>query len=109
MGLGVSIRFPTRSRFLEPLQEGITAARHRLDEGRAVELALWPGGYGGRWFVIVDPDDRQTFLAEGSISDPTRFPQRIRAAALALALEGLHGRFLIEHDRETGIVSIRRG
>src|SRR2546423_847560 len=40
MGMSVPIRFPTRSRFLEPLQEGVKADRHRLEEGRAVDMAL---------------------------------------------------------------------
>jgi len=108
MGEAVTIRFPRRSEFLEPLRDQIKLNRHRLEGGEAIEVSLKPGGYGGKWSVVIAPDDHETFQAEGSISDPTRFPQRIRVAALALAQEGLHGRFFIRHDRDSGAVSIRR-
>jgi hypothetical protein len=42
------------------------------------------------------------------MKDPSRFAQRIRVAAWALFEEKVFGRFVIEHDRKSGIVSIRR-
>lgn len=49
-----------------------------------------------------------TFKVVGTMLDPTRFPQRIRVAACALLQEKAIGRFIIEHDRKTGIVTIKR-
>lgn len=102
------VRFPMRTRFHEPLSLGIKLNRPRLDEGRPIEVVLRPGGYPGRWAVIVREDDPERFEAIGSMGDTSRFPQRIRAAALALHREGAFGRFLVEHDREGGVVTIRR-
>jgi hypothetical protein len=48
-------------------------------------------------------------LDVGSMSDPSRFPQWIDVAAWALHEEGAFDQFVIEHDRESGIVTIRRG
>ncbi|QDV36949.1 DUF6884 domain-containing protein [Tautonia plasticadhaerens] len=104
----MTVRFPMRTRFLEPLRLGIKLHRHRLDEGRPIEVVLGPGGYQGRWVVVVREEDGERFEAVGSMNDPSRFPQRIRAAALALHREGAYGRFLVEHDREGGVVTIRR-
>ena len=58
--------------------------------------------------MIIRPDNLEEFEAVGSMSDPSRFPQRIKVAAWALRQEGAFGRFIVEHDRESGIVTIRR-
>jgi hypothetical protein len=104
----MKVRFPSRSEFLEALRLGIKEQRPRLDLGHLIEIHLDPGGYKGRWFVIVREEEEEEFEVVGSMRDPTRFPQRIKVAALALLQEGAYGRFDIMHDRESGIVSIKR-
>ncbi len=104
----MKINYPMRSEFIEPLREAIKLGRSRLEEGRLIEIKLTPGGYGGKWSVIVRPDEEKEFKVVGSMKDPSRFPQRIRVAAWALREERVFGRFVIEHDRECGIVSIKR-
>jgi hypothetical protein len=79
-----------------------------LDRGRLVEVRLDARGYYGRHFIRVDADDRETFEVEGTMKDTSRFPQRMKAAALALFLEEAFGRFEITVDRESGIVTIKR-
>ena len=74
---------------------------------RPIEVRLKPGGYRGRWPVIIRQNDNDEFEAVGSMNDPTRFPQRIRVAARALHLEGAYGRFGISHDPDP--VSSRSG
>jgi hypothetical protein len=39
-------------------------------------------------------------------SAPTRFPQRIKVAAWALHQEKAFGRFVIEHDRDSGTATM---
>lgn len=102
------IRFPKRSGFLKALRLGIKLGRSALDSGQPIEIQLEPGGYHGRWIAVIRPEDDEEFEVSGSMRDPTRFPQRIRAAAWALHREGASGRFEIMHDRESGIVTIRR-
>lgn len=104
----MNIRYPTRSEFIDALREGVKLGRSRLEEGRSVEVKLKPGGYHGKWSVIIHPDDSKEFKVVGTMKDPTRFPQRTRVAAWALFEEKTYGRFLIELDRESGILSIKR-
>jgi hypothetical protein len=104
----VTIRFPTRSQFFDPLRLGIKLARSRMDQGRPIEVQLEPGGYRGKWVVIITPENHEEFEAIGSMRDPTRFPQRIKVAAWALHQEKAFGRFVIEHDRDSGTVTITR-
>jgi hypothetical protein len=104
----MTIRFPIRSESLDALRSGIKLGRSALDAGRPIEIPLKPGGYVGRWPVIIRQEDDEEFEVVGSMNDPTRFPQRIRAAARALHLEGVFGRFEIRHDRDPGVITIRR-
>lgn len=104
----MTIRFPASSKFLDPLRSGIKNGRTRLEHGNPVEIQLKPGGYRGKWVVIIRSDNHEDFETVGSMSDPSRFPQRIKVAAWALHQEGLFGRFIIENDRESGIVTIKR-
>jgi hypothetical protein len=89
------------------LREGVKLGRSRLEEGRSIEVKLKPGGYQGKFSVIIHPDDSQEFEFVGTIKDPTRFAQRIKVAAWALFEEKIYGRFVIEHDRESGTVTIK--
>ncbi len=104
----MTIPYPTRSEFIDTLREGVNLGRSRLEEGHSIEVALKPGGYQGKWSVIIHPDDSKEFTVVGTMKDPTRFPQRIRVAAWALFEERTYGRFVIELDRESGIVTIER-
>jgi hypothetical protein len=104
----MNIRYPNRSKFIDALREGVKLGRSRLEEGHSVEIKLKAGGYHGKWSVIIHPDDTKEFKVVGTMKDPTRFPQRTRVAAWALLQEKIYGRFVIERDREAGIVSIKR-
>ena len=104
----MNIKYPTRSEFIDSLREGVKLGRSRLEEGRSIEVKLKPLGYQGRWSVIIHPDDSKEFKVVETMKDPTRFPQRIRVAAWALFQENVFGRFVIELDRESGIVTIKR-
>ena len=104
----MKIPYPTRSEFIDTLREGVKLGRSRLEEGHSIEVALKPGGYQGKWSVIIHPDDSKEFTVVGTMKDPTRFPQRIRVAAWALFEERIYGRFVIELDHESGIVTIER-
>jgi len=104
----MNIKYPTRSQFIDALREGVKLGRSCLEEGRSIEVRLKPLGYQGRWSVIIHPDDSKEFKVVGTMKDQTRFPQRIRVAAWALFQENVVGRFVIELDRESGIVTIKR-
>src|SRR5262249_17722229 len=96
------------SEFIDALREGVKLGRARLEQGHIVEVKLKPGGYQGKWSVIISSDDPKEFKVIGTMEDPTRFPRRIRVAARALFEEKLSGRFVIGHDRKSGIFTIRR-
>jgi hypothetical protein len=104
----MNIKYPTRSQFIDALREGVKLGRSRLEEGRSIEVKLKPRGYQGKSPVIIDQDDSKEFKVLKTMKDPTRFPRRIRVAAWALFQEKVFGRFIIEHDRESGIVTIKR-
>jgi hypothetical protein len=84
----MTIRFPMRSEFLDALRTGIKHGRAELECDHPVEIRLKPGGYQGKWVVIIRPDNQEEFEAVGSMSDPSRFPQRIKVAAWALTSGG---------------------
>jgi hypothetical protein len=102
------IKYPTRSEFIATLRHRIKLERARLESGHPIEIALKPGGYAGKWAVVVRADDDREFEVLGSMKDPSRFAQRIRVTAWALREEGLFGQFAIDHDRESGTVAIKR-
>lgn len=107
----MQIPFPKteRSRFLARLRSGVKEGRARLESGKPVEVQLESRGYGGRFAVIIRPEDQEEFEVHDSRKiDPSRFPRRIKVAALALRLEEIYGRFIIAHYPEDGIVSIQR-
>jgi len=101
-------KYPRESKFIGALREGINAGKPRLEEGHLIEIGLEQGGYAGKGTVIISPDDPDEFEVAGVIKDSDRFSRRIRVAAWALFEEKIYGRFIIEHDRESGIVTIKR-
>ncbi|MCX5636068.1 MAG: hypothetical protein NTX52_00040, partial [Planctomycetota bacterium] len=57
-----------------------------------------PGGYRGKMKVTIGEPNEKEFEANVELSDRTRFPARIRAAATALHDQGCKGRFQIQHN-----------
>jgi len=56
------------------------------------------GGYCGKAEVTIGEPNEKEFEANVKISDRTRFPARIRAAATALRDQCCKGRFQIQHN-----------
>src|SRR5262249_36600971 len=104
----MNIQYPSRSEFIDALRDGVRLGKSRLEQGHAIEVMLEPGGYPGKWCAVINSDNPKEFKVIGTMKDPTRFPQRIRVAAWALFEEKLFGRFVIEHDRKSGIVAIKQ-
>ncbi|MGC9394150.1 MAG: hypothetical protein ACP5J4_04790, partial [Anaerolineae bacterium] len=63
-------------------------------------------GYNGKIRVLIEKEFSSNFWADWEYPDPTRFPVRIRAAALALFQQGCFGEYIISH--ETGTLTIQR-
>jgi len=64
------------------------------------------GGYQGKATVTISPDDPDQFEVVGAIKDADQLSRRIRVAAWALLQERVFGRYIIEYDRKSGIVTI---
>lgn len=89
--------------FRPQMREALT----RLKECALVEIPLSPqGGYKGEIEVIIESRKEAEFEASVDLSDPTRFPARIRAAATELRDQGFTGSFRITH--EDGVLKIGR-
>jgi len=101
-------KYPTQSEFIGALRAGVKAGKPRLEKGHPIEIALKLGGYRGKWTVIISPDDPDEFEVEKPIRESDRFSRRIRVAAWALFQEGVFGGFIIEYDRQSGIMTIQR-
>lgn len=99
------VEYPARSKFLEPILDALQADREALESGRAVRIDLEEGGYGGEVDVVIDKNNSGGFEADWK-GEPSRFPQRLKAAAWALFREGLEGAFRLAH--EGGILTVRQ-
>jgi hypothetical protein len=93
----VDIVYSTRSQFLDACETAIRGHRADLDAGRTLYVDLGEGGYAGRIVVTIRQNDRASFGADWTSSDPTRFPARIKAAATALLNCGCEGAFEVSH------------
>ena len=72
-----------------------------------VQISLSPtGGYKGAMDVTIGKRSEDEFEAEVELSDPSRFPARIRAACTELRDQGYTGSFRITND--DGILTISR-
>jgi len=100
----MDIAYSTRSQFLDPCEAAVRQHHTQLISGEAVRIDLQRGGYGGRVIVTILPDDSMTFSTDWE-GNPTRFPQRIKAAATALLNCGCKGKFEISHSN--GSLTIR--
>ena len=101
----MDIPFVQRSDFLGACRDAVSRQRRKLATGGVVRVELTPGGYDGRVRVALQGGDRVHFRAAWG-TDPSRFPQRIRAAATALRDEGEYGMFEITHA--DGLLQIQR-
>lgn len=91
------IPYTTRSRFLPVIEECLCSQRNSFTAGYPVCISLESGGYSGDTIVVVQLGNSRTFQTDWQGKDPTRFPQRIRAAATALRNYQFEGRFRITH------------
>ena len=95
----------SRSKFLPPIIKAIKLQRQDLASGKQITIQLSSEeGYNGEYECKTNP---KTFLATANFNykDETRFPARIKAAAIALCIEGYNGTFEISHY--SGLVTIR--
>ena len=93
----MDIPYSTRSQFLDACEAAIRGHRADLENGATVSVNLDEGGYEGRVIVTIRQDDRASFGADWTSSDPSRFPVRIKAAATALVNCGCEGAFEVAH------------
>jgi hypothetical protein len=101
-------KYPDRSEFIKPCEMAINATRDALLAGRLIDVRLSPKGYSGQVEVSISETDAVTFEADWDYRDQSWFPRRIRAVAYALFKTGCFGKYEISHDRETGVLAIRR-
>jgi len=101
-------RCPNRSRFIKPCKKAICKNREALLTGSPVEIRFSPQGYSGQMEVSISETDAVAFEANWNYPDRSRFPGRIRAAAYALFKMECFGKYEIFHDRNTGILTMRR-
>lgn len=101
----MDITFPIRSRFLDACEDTIRRGLAELEAGGTVRVDLDKGGYAGRVLVTIRPDDTASFGTNWKGADPTRFPARIKAAAMALLKCGCVGPFEVTHA--DGVLEIR--
>jgi len=102
----MDITFPTRSKFLEACEGAIRSGRTVLEAGRAISISFdEKGGYTGSVRVTIQSNDGNVFDTNWTGDDASRFPARIKAAALALLNCGCKGMFEVSH--EDGALSIR--
>jgi hypothetical protein len=85
----------------------IREAIQNLKASPVVHVSLYPaGGYNGAVTITISNRHEREFHIGREISDSTRFPARIRAAATELRDQGFRGRFRISHD--DGALQIER-
>ena len=94
----MDIAYPTRFQFIDACEFAIRQHRAELQAGGLVHVGLPEGGYDGRVAVVIDPADRVVFGADWKRADPTRFPSRVRAAAVALLKCRCEGRYEVSHS-----------
>ncbi len=95
----------SRSKFLPPIIKAIKQQRQDLTAGKQIVIQLVSKeGYNGEYECKINP---KTSLVTATFSnkDETRFPARIKVAAIALCIEGFNGTFEISHY--SGLVTIK--
>ncbi len=99
------IKYPHRSDFLKPCEDAIRTIRDALLAGAPIVVHLSRKGYPAKINVTIRKTDWVTFEAQWQSTDPSRFPQRVKAAAWALHRRMCSGDFLIKH--RAGVLTIQ--
>jgi hypothetical protein len=95
----------SRSKFLPPIIKAIKQQRQDLTAGKQIVIQLVSKeGYNGEYECKINLKT-SLVAADFNYKDETRFPARIRAAAIALCIEGFNGTFEISHY--SGLVTIK--
>jgi hypothetical protein len=96
----------SRSKFLPSIIKAIKQKRQDLILGKQIAIQLESEeGYNGEYECKID-SKTSSVTANFDYRDVARFPARIKAAAIALCIEGLDGTFDISHC--SGLVTIKR-
>ena len=102
----MEIPYPTRSKFLSTCLSEISNKKLAILAGDKISITLTPAGYNVKFEVSVIQSKPEGFDTDWEYPDPTRFPTRIRTAALALYKCKCFGQFEISHHE--GILEIKR-
>jgi hypothetical protein len=95
----------SRSKFLPPIIKTIKQQGQDLTAGKQIVIQLVSKeGYNGEYECKINPET-SLVTATFNNKDETRFPARIKAAAIALCIEGFNGTFEISHY--SGLVTIK--
>lgn len=100
----MELKYPTHSRFSEPLRRALRKGAGEMQWPIRVDLG--PGGYKRDAQVEIRADNPSSFETDWESEHPSRFSVRVRAAAAVLQSEGYHGRFRITHAN--GTLTVRR-
>lgn len=95
----------SRSKFLPQIIKAIKQQKQDLILGKQIAIQLLSKeGYNGEYECKINPKT-SLVMANFNYKDETRFPARIKAAAIALCIEGYNGTFEISHC--SGLVAIK--
>jgi hypothetical protein len=95
----------SRSKFIPPISKIIRQRRQDIASGKQISIQLESEqGYDGEYECKIN-SAKSVITANFEYKDPTRFPARIKAAAIALCIEGFNGTFDISHY--SGLVTIK--
>ena len=98
--------YPKKSKFLDKCETVIRQNKILLSSGMTISIEFSDKGYSGKVQVLIDELDNSRFDTNWSGKDPTRFPARIKATALALFRQGCFGQHKITHRK--GRIEISR-
>lgn len=96
--MSYTFRCVSRSSFLTPITNALRQQQQNLVKGQPVTVQLMDQkGYKGKYICEIDTS-RGLITVNYDYSDASWFPARIKAACIALCLEGFHGTFEVSHD-----------
>jgi hypothetical protein len=105
MAMPYAFSCKSRSNFLPPIIKAIKQQRQDLISGRQIAIQLESEeGYNGEYECRIN-SKTSLVTADFNYKDETRFPARIRAATIALCIEGFNGTFEMSHY--SGLVTIK--
>lgn len=86
------------SKFLDPCKSAVIECEAELKAGLPVTIKfISKSKYNGEYIVSISHSEKYSFETNYESSDPSRFPQRIKAAATALLKCGYEGAYRISH------------